>query len=182
LDVASGEKIPAYVYTNRLLAWANRAYTYCTILTPDDVLDTLHVGMTGVSKSKADVVPTEPLRIYVPSDADLIHGLSYSTVIHDGELTAPLTAGQVVGMVTVTYEGRVVGKAELTVTEDFARNGFLHGLMQFRAYLTSRPFLITVITFLVMLLVYLRLTTGPGGRYRIRNTKRHRVQYVRRKF
>lgn len=181
-DVATGELIPAYVYTNRLLAWSNRAYSYRTVLTADDVLDTLRVSMTGVSKSKADVVPVGDLKVYLPADADAGSELTYTTILHDGGLTAPLTAGQVVGTVTVTYEGRVVGKADLTVTEDFAQNGFLVGLMGFRGYLTSRPFLITVILFILLLLLYLRFTTGPGGRYGIRSVKRRRVNYVKRRY
>ena len=182
MDVAAGELIPAYVYTNRLLAWANRAYGYRTVLTTDDVLETRKVGMTGVSKSKADIIPVEDLKVYLPADADPNRGLTYSTTIIDGDLTAPLTAGQVIGFVTVSYEGRIVGKANLTVTEDFAQNGFLVGLMGFRHYLTSRPFLITLVLFVLMLLIYLRLTTGPGGRYRIRNVKRRRINYVKRKY
>ena len=181
-DVATGELIPAYVYTNRLLAWANRAYVYRTVLTPDDVLDTRKVGMTGVSKSKADIVPLRELKVYLPADADADSELTYTTTLRDGGLTAPLQAGQVVGVVTVTYRGEVVGKADLTVTEDFARNGFLAGLMGFRSYLTSRPFLITVLIFLILLLIYLRITTGPGGRYGIRNVKRRRVNYVKRRY
>ena len=52
----------------------------------------------------------------------------------------------------------------------------------FRRYLTSRPFLITLILFIAMLLIYLRITTGPGGRYGIRNVKRRRVNYVKRRY
>ena len=181
-DVATGELIPAYVYVNRLLAWANRAYGYRTVLTSEDVLDTRRVSMTGVSKSKADVVPIGDLKAYLPADADTQEGLTFTTVLHDGGLTAPLTAGDVVGTVTVTYEGRIVGKADLTVTESFSQNGFLAGLMGFRRYLTSRPFLIALALFGVMLLIYLRMTTGPGGRYGIRNVRRRRVRYVRRKY
>ena len=182
VDVASGELIPAYVYTNRLLAWANRAYVYRTVLTAGEVLETRKVGMTGVSKSKADIVPVKDLKVYLPADANPEKGLTYTTTLHEGSLTAPLTAGQVVGFVTVTYEGQVVGKADLTVTEDFSPNGFLQGLMGFRRYLTSRPFLITVILFALMLLLYLRMTTGPGGRYGIRNVRRRRLNYVKRKY
>ena len=75
-----------------------------------------------------------------------------------------------------------MGKADLTVTEDFTENGFLVGLMGFRAYLTSRPCLITVVVFVLLLTVYLRFVTGPGGRYGIRNTRRRRVRYVKRKY
>lgn len=179
-DVGGDELIPAYVYTNRLLAWANRSYYYRTILTPDDILDTLPVSMTGVSKSKADIVPAAELRVYLPADADMESKLTYNTDIWGGGLTAPLTEGQIVGCITVAYEGRVVGKADLAVTEGFARNGFLSGLMGFRGYLTSRPFLISVVLFLVMLAIYLRMTTGPGGRFGLRNTRRKRAKYVKR--
>ncbi len=181
-DVASGEPVPAYVYTNRLLAWANRAYAYRTVLTEGDVLDTYPVAMTGISKSKADVVPVGDLKVYLPADADAQRDLTVSVVLRDGELTAPLTAGQTVGTVSVLYKGEVVGKADLTVTESFARNGFLTGLMSFRSYLTSRPFWISVAVFAVLLPLYLRATTGPGGRYGIRSVKRRRVKYVKRRY
>lgn len=182
MDVATGELIPAYVYTNRLLAWANRAYTYRTVLTTADVLEVRRVNMTGVSKSKAELVPLTDLKVYLPADADAERDLTYNTILTDGSLTAPLAVGQAVGTVTVTYEGRVVGKAELTVTEDFAANGFLLGLQSLREYLLSRPFLITLLFFALMFLIYWRAATGPGGRYGIRAVRRRRVQYVKRKY
>ncbi len=181
-DVASGELIPAYVYVNRLLSWANRAYTYRTVLSKGEVLETLRVDMTGVSKSKADLVPVQDLMVYLPADVDISHGLEFNTILDNDGLTAPLTAGQVVGVVTATYQGRVVGKAELTVTEDFAASGFLAGLMSFRAYLTSRPFFISALLFITALLVYLRSATGPGGRYGLRSVRRRRTHSRRRSY
>ena len=181
-DASADELIPAYVYVNRLLAWANRSYGYRTVLIAGETLDTLPVRMTGVSKSKADVVPMTDLKAFLPSDVLPDAQLTVSTQFPEGGLTAPLTAGQAVGTVTVSYQGRVVGKAELTVTEDFASSGFLTGLMGFREYLTSRPFLITVVVFLLSLAVYLRLTTGPGGRYGLRSVNRRRIKLVKRRY
>lgn len=182
LDVASGELIPAYVQTNRLLSWANRAYSYRTVLSKGETLDTLRVGMTGISKSKADLVPAADLKIYLPADLDVEEQLTFNTVLDGGELTAPLTAGQTVGTVTVSYGGRIVGKAPLTVTEDFKRSGFLDALNGFRSYLTSRAFLLTVPIFLVMLLPYLYATGSSGGRYGLRTVRRRRrVRLVKRR-
>lgn len=183
LDVASGELIPAYVQTNRLLSWANRNYGYRTVLAAGETLDTVRVGMTGISKSKADLVPAEDLKIYLPADLDVEGQLEYSLLLDGGELTAPVTAGQTVGTVTVSHGGRIVGKAPLTVTEDFKRSGFLDALSLFRGYLTGRAFLLTVPIFLVMLLPYLYATGSSGGRYGLRTVRRRRhIRYTKRHF
>ncbi len=179
-DVPSGELIPAYVYTNRLLSWANRAYTYRTVLAAGEVFDTASVRMTGISRSQADLVPLTDLKVYLPADVDVEGQLTLTAVLTDGELTAPLTAGQVVGNVTVSYEGRVVGKATLTVTEDYTRSAFLGGMMAFRDYLTGRAFWISVPIFTVALGLFLHATGSTGGRYGLRSARRRRIRYTRR--
>lgn len=183
LDVASGELIPAYVQTNRLLSWANRNYGYRTVLAAGETLDTVRVGMTGISKSKADLVPAEDLKIYLSKDLDVEGQLEYNVILDGGELTAPLTAGQTVGTVTVSHGGRIVGKAPLTVTEDFKRSGFLDALSIFRSYLTGRAFWLTVLILPLLLLPYLYATGSSGGRYGLRTVRRRkRIRYTKRRF
>ena len=183
LDVASGELIPAYVQANRLLSWANRNYGYRTVLSAGETLDTLRVGMTGISKSKADVVPSEDLKIYLPTDLDVEGQLVYDLVLDDEGLTAPLTAGDNVGTVTVSYHGSIVGKAPLTVTEDFKRNGFLNALGLFKGYLMGRSFWLAIPIFAIMLLPYLYATGSSRGRYGLRTVQRRkRIRYIKRHF
>ena len=183
LDVASGELIPAYVQTNRLLSWANRSYGYRTVLTTGETLETMRVGMTGISKSKADLVPAEDLKIYLPTDLDVEGQLEYNVLLEGDELTAPLTAGDRVGTVTVSYRGQIVGKAPLTVTEDFKRSGFLEGLRLFRAYLTGRAFLLSLPILVILLLPYLYATGSSRGRYGLRTVRRRKkIRYINRHF
>ena len=183
LDVASGELIPAYVQANRLLSWANRNYGYRTVLSAGETLDTLRVGMTGISKSKADVVPSEDLMIYLPTDLDVEGQLVYDLVLDGEGLTAPLTAGDNVGTVTVSYHGSIVGKASLTVTEDFKRNGFLNALGLFKGYLMGRSFWLAIPIFAIMLLPYLYATGSSRGRYGLRTVQRRkRIRYIKRHF
>ena len=183
LDVSSGELIPAYVLANRLLSWANRNYGYRTVLSAGETLDTLRVGMTGISKSKADVVPSEDLKIYLPTDLDVEGQLVYDLVLDGEGLTAPLTAGDNVGTVTVSYHGSIVGKASLTVTEDFKRNGFLNALGLFKGYLMGRSFWLAIPIFAIMLLPYLYATGSSRGRYGLRTVQRRkRIRYIKRHF
>ncbi len=181
-DAAEGELVPAYVYANRLISWAHRNYGYRTVLAAGESPVTLPVGMTGISKSKAALAVVGDLGAYLPADADPTAEVVLHTTITGGELTAPLQAGQVVGYVTATYDDRVVGRAELIVTEDFDKSLLLGGMMAFRDYLCSRAFWITLFVFVILLLLFLRLTGGPGGRYGIRSTKRRGIRYVKRHF
>ena len=173
-DANQKELIPAYVYTNRLLSWANRNYSYRTILHAGDTVDTRKVAMTGISKSKTDVLVADDLKVYLPADADPKTELTTLIQLHGGKLEAPIQAGDEVGEVFVTYGGQTVGKARLTVSEDFARNGFLDGMQAFRSYLVSRTFIASAICFAVLLLLFLRMTGSRGGRYGIRTVRRRR--------
>ncbi len=189
-DAAEGELIPAYVYANRLLAWGHGNYGYRTVLTAGEITDTYSVGMTGVSSSKAALSVTQDLLVYLPANVDL-SALTVTTDLADGELTAPLAAGEIVGVATVTYEGRVVGRADLAVTEDFSRSAFLGAMMAFRDYLCSRAFWITVGVFILLLLPFLRMTVRMGGwrglrsarrRRRIRYGRRRKIRYAKRRY
>ena len=181
-DVGADELIPAYVYVNRLLSWANRAYSYRTVLSEGETLEIMRVGMTGVSKSKAELVPAEDLKIYLPTDLDVEGHLAYDILLDGGTLTAPLTAGEEVGTVMVSYQGRIVGKAPLTVNEDFKRSGFLNAMQLFKGYLTGRAFLLTVPIFLLLLLPYLYITGSTRGRVGLRTVRRRRIRYRQRRF
>ena len=176
-DVAVGETIPAYTYTNRLLSWAGSNYTYRILLDEGQVLDTLPVAKTGTSKSEADITLPAPLKVYLPSGVDLAEEVSVTWHLYEKKLTAPLTSGQEVGIVTVMYRGEVVGTSPLIVTEDYARNGFLNFMDGFKSYLMSRTFIATAVSFVILLVVYLRWTRGPGGRY----TSKHAYRAPRQK-
>ena len=181
LDVGAGELIPAYVQTNRLLAWANRNYGYRTVLSAGEKLDRQKVNMTGISKSKADIVPAEDLKIYLPADVDVEGQLEYDLILEGDGLTAPLKAGDVVGTVTVSYQGRIVGKAPLTVTEDFTESGFLKFLQGFKSYLMGRAFWLTLPIFAILLLPYLYITGSSHGRYGLRTVRRRKkIRYIKR--
>lgn len=180
-DVDIGEDVPAYRYVNRLLAWADRNYGYRRVLTEGEVFSTHPVTMTGIGESEADLVVPQDVLLYLPKSVDLASALTFNYTLNGDELTAPLTEGERVGMLTVTYQGQAVGSVPLIVTESFERNGFLDFLASSRSYLTSRAFMATVVCFVILVLIYLKWTTGPGRRYGVRDVRRRTVRYRRQK-
>ncbi len=181
-DAPEGELIPIYLYANRLLSWGHQNFTYRTVLAAGDTTEPVSVGMTGVSTSEATPVAAADLKVYLPAYVDAGE-LTMTTTFHGGKLTAPLSEGQIVGFAAVTYDGVVVGRTDLIVTESYTRNGFLDAMVAFRGYLCSRAFWIAVAIFLLLLLPFLRMTAGTGGRYGIRSTRRRKkIHYKKRRY
>ncbi len=181
-DAPEGELIPIYLYANRLLSWAHQNYKYRTVLRAGDTVKTVPVGLTGVSTTEATLFVAEDLKIYLPVNADE-EALSLSVTLTGGELVAPVAAGQIVGSAAVNYGGVVVGRVDVIVTEDFERSRFLDGLTSFRGYLCSRAFWISVAVFVSLLLPFLHMTGGTGGRYGIRSTRRRKkIRYKKRRY
>lgn len=171
-DVATGQMIPAYTYTNALLSWARTSFGYRQVLSKGQTMDTLPVAMTGISSSRAKVVTSEALSVYLPLEVNPETDLSISYVLDQGRLSAPLKAGERVGLVTVKYAGDVVGTVTLCVENDYAVNDFLTAMMGFRAYLTSRPFFASLGIFALLMFIYLRLWYRPAHRFGTRHTKK----------
>lgn len=181
-DVPSGEIIPAYRRVSSLLSWARQNYGYRRLYEAGAKYDVLPVDMTGLSSSRAQLVLPEGLSVYLPQDADPETELTMTLLLKNGSLEAPLTAGEIVGTLTVRYRDEVVASTPVAVTEDFAVSGFLRGMQTFKAYLSSRAFLATVACFVLLTLLYIGLVRKRKGRYGVRHTpKVHRVRRTSRR-
>lgn len=183
-DAGSDGIVPAYRYANSLFDWAHDQFSYRTVIEAEQAFDEVKVGLTGTSKSKAELIAASELSFYLPRSLD-VDRLSITHRLHGGSLTAPLSAGDEVGVAVVSVTGQntsdtVLGTVPLTVKDSFEINPFLRGMGAFRQYLKSRAFIATVICFTVLLLAYLKWTSTPGGRYGVRTAKRKR-RFTRRR-
>ena len=177
--------VPAYAYANRLFEWAYDTFAYRTVIKEGQAFDTVKVGLTGTSKSKTDLLAASELSLYLPRALDDSH-LLISHRLHQEEVTAPVFAGQEIGVISVSVTNQngtesIVGTVPLTVKDTFEINPFLEQMATFRSYLKSRAFIATAISFIVLLLLYLKWTSTPGGRYHVRTAtpkhKRKRITY-----
>ena len=171
-DVPSGEIISAYTRVNALLAWARQSFGYRQLYAPGSAYRTLPVGMTGLSSSRAQLVLPDGLSVYLPKDAKTDEEISETLVLDGGSLEAPLTAGDIVGTLTVKFKGEVIASVPVAVTEDFAVSAFLVHMQAFKEYLGSRAFLASIVCFALLLTLYIGLVRKRRGRY---GTRRERI-------
>jgi D-alanyl-D-alanine carboxypeptidase (penicillin-binding protein 5/6) len=137
------------------------------ILDTETVLTSVEVGLTERGETLALLAQRE-VYVYLPSSvggADL----QYRVMLHEENIKAPVTAGNVLGMVTVTYEGKLLASVNLCAAEDVKESPFLAGLDRISRYTTGRRFLLICAYAVLLLLGYFVLL--PYWRRR-RNRKR----------
>jgi D-alanyl-D-alanine carboxypeptidase (penicillin-binding protein 5/6) len=76
------------------------------------------------------------------------------------ELAAPIRQGDVVGTVTLTIQGEVIGTADLIAGSDVSRNQVLYTLSRVSLFFSSTYFKVVVILTMLVIGAYLIFTVG----------------------
>ncbi len=146
--------INSYTIANELINWAYSSYGYVQVISED-----MMVCEVGVELSEdVDYVTLKPkssLTVFLPLETDLKTELVYNHTVSEKKLEAPVEEGQAAGFITVSLNGEALGTVELVTMNKVDRSEFLYTLKQIRDFTASRPFIITVIAFIVLLAAYI---------------------------
>jgi D-alanyl-D-alanine carboxypeptidase (penicillin-binding protein 5/6) len=141
----------AETFAKQLLNHALNDYSYKTVMDINTVVTTQTVNYS-IDYSSLNVYLKNDLKVFVSDDIDVENHLSYSINLYNSTLKAPISAGDEVGTITVIYDGRILATAPLIVKQDVSKNGLLFTLGLLREYFISRHFLLTIFTFILLLL------------------------------
>lgn len=151
-DEASG-MIYSYENAAKLMEWAFASYNYVSVLSEDEVVGEIPVTLS----STVDFVtlrPAKTVTVFLPSSVDVEKDISRHTTTLLESLAAPVKEGDVVGTVTVTYGDEILGSADLVTTGAVDRSEFLYVLSQIENFTRSKFFIVTIISAVVLTLVY----------------------------
>lgn len=151
-DPVGNEENHAYNYVLSLLNWAGKTYGRRRLISPGEALETRTVRMTGLSTTKTVLTVPDGLYAILPDTVNTDTDVEYRLTLGNGEVTAPLRAGQVVGRVTALYNGEPLASSDVICSDGYAASGFLTALNAVRAYFGSRPFAIALVLLAVLLL------------------------------
>jgi hypothetical protein len=113
----------------------------------------------------------EDLLAFMPRALD-VEKLTTTCHYQSNPLSAPIAKGEVVGKVTVSYGGCVLGYARIVAGTEFSENGFLVFMSGFGQYLKSRTFIMTLVCFAVLIVIYIRHVSVPGKRFSVKKPMR----------
>ena len=153
----------------RLLEWGFKNFTRITVL--DETTCLREIPVTLSDTDHVLIQPTGKVTLTLPTDydpdrAELVIDLPES-------VEAPISAGQKVGSVTLTYDGKTLGTLDLVAMDDVARSDTQYVVKTIREYLA----LWWVKALIVLAIVLLLLLSLWIGVLRPRNQRRRRYSY-----
>lgn len=151
------EYIYSYHTANLLLDRVFDDYSYKTVLSAGEALDSLEVGLalSDGEAAQLSLVLDEELRVFVSSEVDVKNDLTFVTHYHSDELVAPISKASVLGGVDVYYGDILVGKGRLVASEDVEPNSLLLFLNSMKDFLTGRTFIIALVISIPLLTLYI---------------------------
>ncbi len=145
--------ICSYTVANSLINWAFSSYGYVEVISKDRLVCEVKVELSE-DVDHVTLRPASSLTVFLPLDIDKEEDLIYSHKISSPSLTAPVEEGQIAGFISVELDGEVLGSVDLVTMNKVDRSEFLYSLQRIRNFTTSRPFVITAVIFIILVIAY----------------------------
>ena len=158
---AESDDTAVYSYENAitLLDWAFASYGYTEVLSTGKFVCELEVELSA-ALDYVTLVPERSIEVYLPTDIDKEKEIRYSYNTYEDVLQAPVEKGQQAGIITVLYGDEILGSCALVTTSDIARSEFLFFLAKVKVFAQSRFFLATVVSVVVLSILYVFVKAG----------------------
>ena len=136
-----------------LLNYARTAFGYIDVLKKGIVKTQVKVLFSSTVDS-VSVIPTKSVSMFLPLDTNVEEEITYKTVVYKNELEAPVREGEVVGELTVCYNGEEICKIPLVTSTSAERSKLLYMLDRTKKFVTSPGFIVSAAVFIVLIISY----------------------------
>ena len=167
MEVPGEEKLKQGQFreSQRLLEYGFNNFQRVTITRGDDPVDTVKVTMSRQA-DEVNVKPQGSITKTLPKDMDL-DDIETDIRLFAKEVEAPVEAGQVMGVMTLSYEGEIYGELDLVAVTSVERSELLHKKQQFFEFLQTTGVKIAIFAAAVVFIaIVLRLIAFPKKRRR----------------
>ncbi|MBR6558353.1 MAG: D-alanyl-D-alanine carboxypeptidase [Clostridia bacterium] len=167
--VESTDTIYSYVEATKLLRHAFSSYGYRNVIKEGDIIAEMTVTMSD-DVDYVSCVAGGTISCYMPYADDINFVVEKTIKLESDSVSAPVKKGQKLGMVTLMYEDQIVGNVDLIAASDVKRSEFQYVLERIKAFASSRFFIATAVSSVILLIIYVILNSV----IRYRKTIRHR--------
>ena len=102
--------------------------------------------------------------MFMEGDIDVDRDIRKTVVLNDDELLAPLSKGDTVGYVTLSYNNEIIGRMELIVRSDIPRSEIMYIGWILSGVLRSPTFIIVAVILVIIGAAYIFIHAADLGR------------------
>lgn len=154
-----------FVESSRLLRWGFDNFSYRTILETSDPVAQIEVTLSDTDHVL--VRPEGTLSALLPNDLDVSEFTQ--TVTLDAEsVEAPVTEGQVLGKITLSYDGEEYGTLDLVALNDVERSELLYRIDRVEKFFAQTWVKVAAVALILLIIVIIIACTMRGKRRRRR--------------
>lgn len=146
---STDDTIYSYTAVHSLMDWAFSSFAMVDVLFEKQMVYEIPVNLS-TAVDFVTLAPSKTVSVFLPTDVDVEEEIKYSWSTFEESLNAPVTEGQVVGQISATYNGEVLGTSDLVVTSDVERSEFLYNLHKIETLTKSRGFIAAIITAVII--------------------------------
>lgn len=140
-----------------LFEWIFAMYESTPVVSKSQAITSKEVKLSS-NRDVITLIPDEEISVMLPVNADINKLVTIQNDIYEDKLVAPISKGDVLGKITVIYNGEIVGTANLLSNADFEHSFVLYVIDQIWNVISSVWFRASVIIFAVIFAGYIGLT------------------------
>lgn len=147
----------SFSVTKSLYEWAFENYSYMEVLSTNEVITSVPVKLAQDVDS-VNLKAEESLSILLPNDyaeEEITRNISLDSEVSGQDLTAPITAGQILGQITITYGGEIYGPINLVSSSDIELSRIEYMKSEIAKTFESTWVKVSVITVLLLFVLYI---------------------------
>lgn len=168
----------SFYETNRLFDWAFNNFAYQTVLTSDEILKEVAVSLSKIDH--VTVHPAEDVEVLLPKGL-AAEDLEWTITLKSDPVEAPISAGDVLGTVTLSYDGTDYATVDLLALNDVEASRILTFWRDVKAFFSQTAvkvvgtiLLAAVVALLVWKLVFGRRRYRYGRSVNFRSRRGYR--------
>ena len=165
----NGEIINSFGDARGLLDWAFMIYSYRTVVRQKEQISTVKIDLTA-ARDEITLIAEDDIKLLLPRNADIENEIERIVRIYEDRLFAPIEQGQVLGELSVIYNGEIAGSTKLVATADVEPSNILTVLDHIKNIVARPWFTASVIIFIVLFAAYIAVSL-------IRRSRRERKRF-----
>ncbi len=150
---ADENEIYSYRIARDLLDYAFDGFSFRTVLDPAKIICEIPVLLSDTTDHTI-LTPAEEVELFLPVDVDITAEVTTTYTLKTAALTAPISAGQVAGTVTVHYGGKEMASVDLVTKTAIERSRTQELQNKITAFFTSQWFYIGLAIAIVAAIVF----------------------------